>query len=110
MEDDMQNKLFFFLIVGFIVFIGVFIFIPIAFRKGRRKLQDRDTGADTGEAAGISSDAFPIQGRRSARYDKRAAMGGTIRTDFVFSATMWKILVIGGLLFVFGFVVLSLVL
>lgn len=118
----MHNLPILLLMIGFIIFVGVFITIPIVFRGRPNKVQRSADGgipeADpnsqapalerthAANAPEIVADVFTFQGKRASLPSKRATVGGTIKTNFVFPAWAWKTLIIGCLLFLLAFIVI----
>lgn len=113
----MRNAPIFFLIVGFIIFVAAFIFIPIAIRgnqeRGRNEhkaIPGTPVPKETASTRppGATVDFIPARGRRQPLIDHRAVTGGTIETNFTMPDWIWETLIVGGLLFALIFVALSL--
>jgi hypothetical protein len=118
----MHNVPIFLLMVGFIVFVGVFITIPIVFR-GKPKTAQGSAAGGTPEADPDSQEPAPgpthaadspeiatevstFQSSRGPLPARRVTVGGSVDTNFVFPAWAWKTLIIGCLLFLIAFIVI----
>ena len=121
--DKMHNLSILLLIVGFFVFVGIFIAIPIIFKGKPKKDQISTVGGTSQEdpnsqaaalshtqaakAPDIVAEVSTFQSSRGSLSAKKAAVGGSTETNFFPPAWAWKTLIIGCLVFLLAFIAIT---